>query len=186
MNRTRKRPRNTAVAAVTKPAVTASKPAALAASRCPLASPPHPTPKSQAVQNAERCRALSSENGELGAELEHVRALLKESDRRSAAAASISEELRLKRIEAGLLKEELGAVRQDCGRLVQLIRCVLCACECVCLRVCMCLPAVLVMARGQFMQGNRVGTSISSDHCCAVVVRAASPCELCGSHPWCT
>eukprot|EP00903_Cladosiphon_okamuranus_P013826 g12867.t1 len=75
----------------------------------------------QAVQNAEHCRVLSSENGELRAELKHVRALLEEAERRGAVAGSISEELRLKRIEAGLLAEELGAVRQDCGRLVQLI-----------------------------------------------------------------
>lgn len=52
-----------------------------------------------------------------------MRALLKEAERRGAVAVTISEELRLKRIEAELLAEELGAVRQDCGRLVQLIRC---------------------------------------------------------------
>ena len=51
-----------------------------------------------------------------------MRARLKKAEIRGAAAGEISEKLRLKGIEAGLLVEELGAVRQDCGRLVQLIR----------------------------------------------------------------
>lgn len=85
------------------------------------------TPRSdiQAVQNAESCRVISSENGGLRKELAYVKALLKEAERRRAVASTISEELRLKSIEVGLLTEELGAVRQDCGRLVQLIRCAL-------------------------------------------------------------
>lgn len=96
-----------------------------------FSDPPRPTCpltpiKTQAVQSAELCRVLSSENGELRQELEHVRARLKEAERRSAVAGPMAEELRLKRIEAGLLMEELGVVRQDCGRLVQLIRCVYC------------------------------------------------------------
>lgn len=74
------------------------------------------------VQCEERCRILSTENHELREELERTRVRLKEVERQAVVARVVSEELRLKRIETGLLVEELGAVRQDCGRLVQLIR----------------------------------------------------------------
>jgi len=74
------------------------------------------------VQGEERCRILSTENHELREELERTRVRLKEVERQAVVARVVSEELRLKRIETGLLVEELGAVRQDCGRLVQLIR----------------------------------------------------------------
>lgn len=78
----------------------------------------------QSVQSAERCRALSNENGELKKDLERTRELLKEAKVRGVAAGGIADSLRLKNIEVGLLKEELGAVREDCGRLVQLVGCV--------------------------------------------------------------
>lgn len=52
-----------------------------------------------------------------------MRGHLEEAKRRCSAAGAMSNALRLKTIEAGLLSEELGAVRADCGRLVQLVRC---------------------------------------------------------------
>lgn len=77
----------------------------------------------QVVQCTGRCRVLHTENGELRGELERARAQLKEAKRRGAVAGTLAENLRLKSLENGLLVEELGAVRQDCGRLVQLVRC---------------------------------------------------------------
>lgn len=53
-----------------------------------------------------------------------MKALLTQARREAAAAGKLAENLRLKTLEKGLLEEELGAVRQDCGRLVQLVRCV--------------------------------------------------------------
>ncbi|CBN75316.1 hypothetical protein Esi_0078_0048 [Ectocarpus siliculosus] len=75
----------------------------------------------QAVQSAERCRTLSAENHQLKEEIERVREHLEEAKRRCSAAGATSNALRLKTIETELLSEELGAVRADCGRLVQLV-----------------------------------------------------------------
>lgn len=74
------------------------------------------------MRGTERCRVLSADNAELRQELDRVKGLLDHAKKRGLKATAIVDELRLKEIEAGLMKEELEAVRQDCGRLVQLVR----------------------------------------------------------------
>lgn len=54
--------------------------------------------------------------------MERVKGLLEQAKANGRKASARVEELRLAEIEAGLLREELGVVREDCGRLVQLIR----------------------------------------------------------------
>ncbi|CAM9401682.1 unnamed protein product [Ectocarpus sp. 13 AM-2016] len=70
---------------------------------------------------AEHCRTLSAENHQLKEVIERMREHLEEAKRRCSAAGATSNALRLKTIETELLSEELGAVRADCGRLVQLV-----------------------------------------------------------------
>ncbi|CAM9697850.1 unnamed protein product [Ectocarpus fasciculatus] len=70
---------------------------------------------------AECCRILGAENHQLKEEIERVREHLEGAKRRCSAAGATSNALRLKTIESELLSEELGAVRADCGRLVQLV-----------------------------------------------------------------
>ncbi|CAM9262355.1 unnamed protein product, partial [Hapterophycus canaliculatus] len=69
----------------------------------------------------EHCRALSNENSELRRDLQRAREMLKKAKVRGAAIDGMADSLRLKSIEVGLLTDELGAVREDCGRLVQLV-----------------------------------------------------------------
>lgn len=78
------------------------------------------------VQGAEMCRALSAGTEALKQELERSKASLLEAKRRTVKAAVRRKELRFSEAKAGLLAEELEAVRGDCGRLVQLVRCGTC------------------------------------------------------------
>lgn len=74
------------------------------------------------AQGKERHRALSGRGHRLGRELERSRVSLEETKQRAAMAGAKGRELRLSEARAGLLAEELEAVRGDCGRLVQLVR----------------------------------------------------------------
>lgn len=74
------------------------------------------------MRGTERCRALSADNAELRQELDRVKGMLDHAKKGGLKATSRIDKLRLKEIEAGLLKDELEGVRQDCGRLVQLVR----------------------------------------------------------------
>lgn len=51
-----------------------------------------------------------------------MKVLLGTAKRQGMVASKRVDELRLKEVEAGLLMEEMEAVRDDCGMLVQLIR----------------------------------------------------------------
>ena len=62
-----------------------------------------------------------TQNLELGAELERLKDMLEQAKTRDAEGIEREEKLRLTRIEVSLLKDELEAVRADCGRLVELI-----------------------------------------------------------------
>lgn len=78
--------------------------------------------KYQAVRSTENCRVLCTDNAELRQELDRVKGLLDNAKKGGLKATARIDELRLKEIEAGLLTDELEAVRGDCGRLVQLVR----------------------------------------------------------------
>lgn len=74
------------------------------------------------AKSAERCRELTIENSKLGANLEHSEGMLEQARRKGTEAIAKVEELRAAGIELEQLKQELGAVRADCGTLVQLVR----------------------------------------------------------------
>lgn len=80
------------------------------------------------AKSEERCRELTIENSKLGANLERSEGMLEQARRRGAEATAMVGELRAAGIEIERLKQELGAVRADCGTLVQLVRQVLFKC----------------------------------------------------------
>lgn len=74
------------------------------------------------MRSAEQCRVDSARKLDLERELARVSGLLKWSKERGKRAEEKLDQLRVSALEARLLREELGAVREDCARLVQLIR----------------------------------------------------------------
>ncbi|CAM9540539.1 unnamed protein product, partial [Sphacelaria rigidula] len=71
--------------------------------------------------NADRCRVLQADKADLERHLSRLSDLLQRSKEKGLRADSELRELRVSALEARLLREELEAVRDDCGRLVQLI-----------------------------------------------------------------